>query len=58
VGCKAGELDGAEHDAGIVYGEGRDYVLVVMSDDLPDAERGRGVIARLSRTVYDFMHKL
>jgi len=29
-----------------------------MSDDLPDAERGRGVIARLSRTVYDFMHKL
>ena len=56
VACKSGELDGAEHDAGIVYGEGCDYVLAVMSDDLPDAERGRGVIAKLSRTVYDFMH--
>ncbi|MDT8901706.1 serine hydrolase [Anaeroselena agilis] len=56
VACKSGELDGAEHDAGIVYGEGHDYVLAVMSDGLPDEERGRGVIAQLSRTVYDWLH--
>lgn len=56
VACKSGELEGAEHDAGIVYGEKRDYVLAVMSDGLPDEERGRGVVARLSRTVYDWLH--
>ena len=55
---KSGELEGAEHDAGIVYGEGCDYVLAVMSDGLPDPERGRGVIARLSRTVYDVLHNM
>ncbi len=56
VACKSGDLEGAEHDAGIVYGEECDYVLAVMSDGLPDEERGRGVIARLSRTVYDWLH--
>lgn len=58
VACKSGELEGAEHDAGIVYGEGRDYVLAVMGDGLPDAARGKEVIARLSRTVYDFLHSI
>jgi beta-lactamase class A len=56
VACKSGELERAEHDAGIVYGERCDYVLAVMSDELPDEGRGRGVIARLSRTVYDWFH--
>ncbi len=58
VACKSGELAGAEHDAGIVYGPGGDYVLAVMSDGLADEARGRAVIARLSRTVYDWMHKI
>lgn len=58
VACKSGELDGAEHDAGIIYGERCDYVLAVMSDGLPDEEHGREVIARLSRTVYDFMNNI
>lgn len=57
VACKSGELEGAEHDAGIVYGARRHYCLTVMSDELPDAERGRAAIARLARAVYDYWHQ-
>ncbi|MDR3590056.1 MAG: class A beta-lactamase-related serine hydrolase [Negativicutes bacterium] len=53
---KTGELDGAEHDAGIVYGPSRHYAIVAMSDDLPDALRGQRTIARLSRAVYDSLN--
>lgn len=56
VACKSGELEGAEHDAGIVYGARRHYCLTVMSDGLPEAERGRAAIARLARAVYDYWH--
>lgn len=56
VACKSGQLAGAEHDAGIVYGERSNYVIAVMADGLPDAARGQEVIARLSRTVYDYLH--
>jgi beta-lactamase class A len=56
VACKSGELTGAEHDAGIVYGPRGDYVLAVMGDGLADEARGREVVARLSRTVYDWMN--
>lgn len=55
---KTGELDGAEHDAGIIYCPKGDYLIAIMSDNLPDATRGREVIARLSRTVYDHLHTL
>ena len=51
---KTGELPGAEHDAGIVYSPAGPYVLSVMSDGLPDPERGRQVVANLSRAVYDW----
>lgn len=51
---KTGELPGAEHDAGIVYSPVGPYVVAIMSDNLPDPEQGRQVIARLSREIYDF----
>lgn len=56
VACKSGELEGAEHDAGIVFGARRHYCLAVMSDGLADAERGRAAVARLSQAVYDYWH--
>jgi len=58
VACKSGELEGAEHDAGLIFGERCDFVLAVMSDGLPDAVRGQLAIARLARTVYDFLHTI
>ena len=50
---KTGELPGAEHDAGIIYSPTGPYVLAIMSDDLPDHERGCQTIAALSRSIYD-----
>ncbi len=51
---KTGELPGAEHDAGIVRTPKGIYLLAIMSDDLPDPEHGRQVIAQLSRIIYDW----
>lgn len=53
---KTGELDGAEHDAAIVYGPRCHYIIIVMTDDLPDVLQGQGTIARLSRAVYDYLN--
>jgi beta-lactamase class A len=55
IAHKTGELDGAEHDAGIVYSRKADYIVAIMSDHLPDEARGREVIAGISRTIYDFL---
>ncbi|HWR28894.1 MAG TPA: serine hydrolase, partial [Negativicutes bacterium] len=51
---KTGELPGAEHDAGIIRTPRGSYILAIMSDDLPDPERGIQVAARISRTIYDW----
>ena len=51
---KTGNLPGAEHDAGIIFSPAGPYVLSVMSDGLPDTERGCHVVAKLSRAVYDW----
>lgn len=51
---KTGELPGAEHDAGIVYSPFGPYIVAIMSDNLPDPEQGRQVVAKLSREIYDF----
>jgi beta-lactamase class A len=58
VAHKTGELDGAEHDAGVVYGARFPYAIAVMADNLSDAAQGRETIANISRTVYDFLHKM
>lgn len=51
---KTGELPGAEHDAGIIASPAGSYILCIMSDDLPVPERGRQVLAMLSKSVYDW----
>lgn len=49
---KTGEVSTMEHDAAIVYGPGRDYVLCVMSVNLTDTEAARQHIRDLSAAVY------
>ena len=51
---KTGELPGAEHDAGIIRTPKGAYIIAIMSDDLPDPEHGRQIIAQLSRIIYDW----
>lgn len=50
---KTGEVSTMEHDAAIVYGPGRDYVLCVMSAGLTDTEAARQHIREISAAVYE-----
>jgi beta-lactamase class A len=52
IAHKTGELDGIEHDSGIIYGQ-TPYILTIMTENLPDEAQGRQTIAELSRIVYD-----
>ena len=58
IAHKTGELDGAEHDAGIVYGPKSHYALAIMADGVPDAAGAQSVIAELSRIVYDYLNTM
>jgi beta-lactamase class A len=54
VANKTGEMSTAAHDGGIVYLEGRKpYVVVILTEWAPGANARRGVIASISRAVYE-----
>lgn len=55
---KTGEVSTMEHDAAIVYGPGRDYVLCVMSAQLTDTEAARRHIREISAAVYEGFARL
>ena len=40
IAHKTGELGNAIHDCGIIFGRNRDYVLCIMTADVPDENRG------------------
>ncbi len=55
VANKTGEIDSFKHDAGIVFTDDGDYIIVVMSEsDAPPAAQER--IALVSKAVYDYFH--
>ncbi len=56
VAHKTGWITGVRHDSGIVYlPDGRAYVLVVLSKNVPDRADANRTGAEVSRLVYDFM---
>jgi len=56
VANKSGFITGVQHDSGIVrLPDGRQYVLVILSKNLQDAEAGKEVIATVSRKIYDYI---
>jgi beta-lactamase class A len=53
IAHKTGELDMVSHDAGIVYAQNGNYIIVVMSEtSLPVAANER--IADISKGVYEY----
>ncbi|MBK7651054.1 MAG: serine hydrolase [Flammeovirgaceae bacterium] len=55
VAHKTGSITGVQHDSGIVYlPNGKKYVLVLLSKDLPDADAGVAVLADISKMIYDY----
>lgn len=58
VASKPGDLDGVRADGGIVYVEGRPYVLVVMTSWLQNDGDGERAIEDLSRTAYQYFDRM
>lgn len=56
VANKTGSITGVHHDAAIVYlPDGRAYILVLLSKELQDFEKGTEQLAGISKTVYGHM---
>jgi beta-lactamase class A len=55
VAHKTGSITGVHHDAAIVYlQDGRQYVLVLLSKNLKDFDKGTDQLAQISKTIYEF----
>lgn len=56
VAHKTGSITGVHHDAGIVYlPDGRSYVLVLLSKNLKDFDKGTRQLAGISKSFYEYM---
>lgn len=53
---KTGELGNVENDVAIVFSPRADYVICVMSNDVPDTSSARQNITTLSKMVYNFFN--
>ncbi len=55
IAHKTGELDGYMHDAGIVFGPKKDYVIVAMSGPWNNQTNSYASQTELSRRIYDLL---
>lgn len=56
IANKTGFITGVRHDSAIVYlPDGSSYILIYLSKDLPDGDRGREIGTEISRMIYDFV---
>ncbi|HET7360990.1 MAG TPA: serine hydrolase, partial [Salinimicrobium sp.] len=56
VAHKTGSITGVHHDSGIVFlPDGRKYVLVLLSKNMEDFDKGTQMLARISKMVYDYV---
>ena len=57
IANKTGMISGVHHDSALVFlPGGRKYVLVLLSRNMEDMDRGTQMLATVSRLVYDFMN--
>jgi beta-lactamase class A len=55
IAHKTGSITGVQHDSGIItLPDGRRFILVILSKDLPSAKQGIQTIASLSKLLYDY----
>lgn len=55
VAHKTGSITGVRHDSGIVYlPDGSSYVLVLLSKNLQEPDRGMFVLQQISKLIYDY----
>ncbi|HMM20196.1 MAG TPA: class A beta-lactamase-related serine hydrolase [Selenomonadales bacterium] len=56
IAHKTGELDGALHDCGVVFGRSCHFVLCFMTEKVADEHKVLGDMARMARVIYDALH--
>ena len=55
VAHKTGSITGVHHDSGIVYlPNGNNYVLVLLSKEMKDFDKGTAMLAQVSKLIYDY----
>jgi beta-lactamase class A len=55
IAHKTGSITGVQHDSGIVFlPDGRKYVVILLSKDLPNAKKGIGILANISKMIYEY----
>lgn len=57
VSHKEGSINGVATDVGIVFSQ-RPYILVILSEGVPDEDTGFEYIAKISRIIYDYQQQL
>lgn len=56
VAHKTGSITGVQHDSGIVFlPDGRKYILVLLSKELTDTDRGIKALATVSEMIYHYV---
>jgi len=56
VAHKTGELVGAIHDGGIVFGEKQDYIVCIMSEHVTSVKAATLDLANFSEIIYRFLN--
>ena len=56
IAHKTGSVSGVRHDAAIVYAGPVNYVVTILSSDLPDTRRGEDAIRRISLEIYRYFN--
>lgn len=57
LASKGGELDDVRCEMGIFFCKDFNYILVVMTKDLPHSKIGEDIIGKISKAVFDYMRK-
>lgn len=55
LASKGGELDDVRCEMGIFFCKSFDYILVVMTKNLPNSKIGEEIIGKISKKVFDYM---
>lgn len=55
IASKGGELDDVRCEMGIFYTDKTNYILIVMTKELPDSKIGEKFISQVSRLIYNYV---
>lgn len=58
ISHKTGELPNVRHDAGIVFLEGKPYLIVLMSKDLQYEDDGIEILVNISKEVFEYIRSM